>query len=153
IDLAILRGTFTGWDPIKETGSFYHFLDGEFPEQASRMDTYGRRNVSWSTVAPTGTVSLMAQTTSGIEPLFMPFYMRRKKVNPNDKDVKVDFTDQNGDTWQEFPVLHQKFKDWILTNTNQVEGKEWTEKDWDKTFLEDAFKESPWYGSTANDID
>lgn len=161
IDLSVLRGSFVGWDIDKEyepqsyvgQNSFYDFIKCNFPEQWERMFKYGRRNVSWSTVAPTGTVSLMAQTTSGIEPLFMPFYMRRKKVNPNDKDVKVDFTDQNGDTWQEFPVLHQKFKDWILTNTNQVEGKEWTEKDWDKTFLEDAFKESPWYGSTANDID
>ena len=79
IDLAILRGTFEGWDPLLETNDFYHFIDKEFLEQASRMDTYGRRNVSWSTVAPTGTVSLMAQTSSGIEPLFSLYYTRRKK--------------------------------------------------------------------------
>ena len=77
------------------------------------MYQYGRRNVSWNTVAPTGTVSLLTQTTSGLEPLFMPFYMRRKKVNPGEENVRVDFTDESGDTWQEFPVLHPKFKDWL----------------------------------------
>lgn len=164
IDLAILRGTFEGWDknkefdnyqevdiePTKGNNSFYQFLLNKFPEQAGKMINYGRRNVSWSTVAPTGTVSLMAQTTSGIEPLFMPFYMRRKKVNPNDKDVRVDFTDQNGDTWQEFPVLHQKFKDWIIQFTGR--DKNDSLNDLDKRDLEILFKESPWYGSTANDI-
>jgi ribonucleoside-diphosphate reductase alpha chain len=147
IDLAITRGTFEGWDPLLETSDFYHFIDKEFPKQASRMDTYGRRNVSWSTVAPTGTVSLLTQTTSGLEPLFMPFYMRRKKVNPNDANVRVDFTDQNGDTWQEYPVLHPKFKLWCEQHEESV-GIE----NYQKEFLEDLFKKSPWYGSTANDI-
>lgn len=154
IDLAILRGPFEGWDaslefPRVEIGgnNFYDFLLDTFPKQAERMFKYGRRNVSWSTVAPTGTVSLLTQTTSGLEPLFMPFYMRRKKVNPNDKDVRVDFTDQNGDTWQEFPVLHPKFKVWVeqYTETLGVEN-------YSKESLQELFKESPWYGSTANDI-
>jgi ribonucleoside-diphosphate reductase alpha chain len=166
IDMAITRGTFEGWDPIKETGSFYHFLDKEFPEQASRMDTYGRRNVSWSTVAPTGSVSILTQTTGGVEPLFQPFYIRRKKVNPNDKDVRVDFTDQNGDTWQEFPVLHPKFKDWILSESKRISEEGCEESHIAKLMLkpgaidrlnnddlEIAFKQSPWFGSTANDID
>jgi len=125
IDLAILRGTFKGWDsnlehPINKIydktlfgNEFYEFLAIEFPEQFWRMQRFGRRNVSWSTVAPTGTVSLLAQTTSGIEPLFQPFYTRRKKVNPSDEDVTVDFTDNNGDKWQEFSVLHPEFKKWI----------------------------------------
>src|SRR5690606_19182386 len=126
-DLAILRGTFEGWDKdieflasestkglaLNGKNAFYDFLCGKFPEKVERLYRYGRRNVSWSTVAPTGTVSLLAQTSSGIEPVFMPYYMRRKKINPGQEGVRVDFTDQNGDTWQEFPVLHPKFKDWM----------------------------------------
>ena len=162
IDLAILRGAFEGWNKNIEfdliesnelvgNNSFYNFIAEEFPEKALRMFDFGRRNVSWSTVAPTGTVSLMCQTTSGIEPLFMGYYMRRKKVNPNDKDVRVDFTDQNGDTWQEFPILHEKFKDWInISHPHFVEGDipEMSKED-----LQQCFEESPWYKSTANGID
>jgi len=164
IDLAILRGPFEGWDntleyPTSNNGNagyngndFYSFIRNSFPEQYNRMYQYGRRNVSWSTVAPTGTVSLLTQTTSGLEPLFMPFYMRRKKVNPNDKDVRVDFTDQNGDTWQEFPVIHPKFQEWIKLWWNDVACGAKTLQDLTKDDLEKAFKFSPWYGSTANDI-
>ena len=129
VDLAILRSTFTGWDKKLEfhddglgnlsgKNDFYQFLSFDFPEQAERMYEYGRRNVSWSTVAPTGTVSIMSASTSGIEPLFSPYYFRRKKINPNDEGARVDFTDQNGDKWQEFPVLHPKFKDWIETTAD-----------------------------------
>ena len=164
IDLAILRGSFEGWDFLREYGavnngterpelpsnSFYRFLQQSYPEQAIRMGKYGRRNVSWSTVAPTGTVSIMTQTTSGIEPLFMPFYMRRKKINPNDVTARVDFIDQNGDKWQEFPVLHPKFKDWILwydrANGSKIENM-------NKEVLQYFFELSPYYQSTANDID
>ena len=148
IDLAILRGTFEGWNPLLETNDFYHFIDKEFPEQASRMDTYGRRNVSWSTVAPTGTVSLMTQTTSGIEPLFMPFYTRRKKVNPNDENARVDFTDQNGDTWQQFAVLHPKFRDWCEQHEESTGIENYATE-----YLQELFEKSPWFGATANDID
>jgi ribonucleoside-diphosphate reductase alpha chain len=83
--------------------------------------------------------------------MFSPYYMRRKKINPNDKGVKVDFTDDSGDSWQEFPVLHPKFKDWyniICKGENGIEATRLDEKD-----LEEAFKQSPWFGSTANDID
>lgn len=156
IDLAILRGTFEGWDTNKEfyqtqgRNTFYKMLMDEFPEHSLRMIKYGRRNVSWSTVAPTGTVSLMSQTTSGIEPLFSPYYFRRKKINPNDEGVRVDFTDQNGDKWQEFPVLHPKFKDWILwydrANGSKIENM-------NKEVLQYFFELSPYYKSTANDID
>ena len=168
IDLAILRGPFEGWHPSKEFGtregdyyqignaplffgnnSFYNMLIKDFPKQAQRMYQYGRRNVSWNTVAPTGTVSLLTQTTSGIEPLFMPFYMRRKKVNKETE--RVDFIDEIGDKWQEFPVLHPKFKEWI-----KIEYKTITDKDielFDNKTLQDFFFKSPWYGSTANDID
>lgn len=162
IDLSILRGSFKGWDlqkefptPAFEKGygnKFYESLYNEFPEQSIKMQNYGRRNVNWSTVAPTGSVSILTQTSSGVEPLFMPFYMRRKKINPNEVGVRVDFTDQNGDKWQEFPVLHPKFKDWMLSKGNNpdnlvgsIEVK--------TNILNTLFKESPWFNSTANDID
>jgi ribonucleoside-diphosphate reductase alpha chain len=162
IDLAILRGEFSGWssgekefiwnddgDIIAGNNDFYTMLLNEFPDQVERMCEYGRRNVSWSTVAPTGTVSLMTQTTSGLEPLFMGFYMRRKKINPSDKGSRVDFVDQSGDSWQEFPVIHPKFHDWM----KEVMGGEIDEITLDKSTLEHWFKASPWYGATANDID
>lgn len=168
-DLAILRGPFEGWDVLTEfdiagddmngyvpTGGqnyFYEFLYNNYPEQSSKLMKYGRRNVSWSTVAPTGTVSLMTRTTSGIEPLFMAFYMRRKKVNPNDVNVRVDFTDQNGDTWQEFAVIHPQFQEWIKIWYNDVACGMKTLDELTKDDLEKAFKFSPWYQSTANDID
>lgn len=156
IDLAILRGPFEGWDSNIEiqglnvgvgNNDFYQFLLTNFPKQAKRMCDYGRRNVSWSTVAPTGTVSLLTQTTSGIEPLFQPYYIRRKKVNPGNNDVRIDFTDQNGDSWQEFPVLHPKFKDWLVVKGFQDINN------YDKIALQSIFEQSPWYQSTANDID
>lgn len=160
IDLAILRGAFIGWDVNKEYGGlypklgkngsnkFYIFLQDNFPHQYKRMIKYGRRNVSWSTCAPTGTTSLMTQTTSGIEPVFQPYYKRRKKINPNDKDTRVDFTDQSGDTWQEYFVIHTKFKDWIFKGLEQPTTNYFTEE-----ALKQFFEKSPWYQSTANDID
>jgi len=163
-DLAILRGPFEGWDREKEwhvsgdsmngyaivggENKFYEFIWKQFPDKLKKLNNTGRRNVSWSTVAPTGTVSLMCQTTSGIEPLFQPFYIRRKKVNPGD-DVRVDFVDQNGDSWQEFPVLHPKFEDWLI----QKDENGYSVLKQNKEFLENMFKQSPWYDSTANDID
>lgn len=165
-DLAILRGTFIGWDKTLEypnEGSayedqggneFYSNLMMNFFPQFQRMYEHGRRNMSWSTVAPTGTVSLMTQTTSGIEPLFMPYYTRRKKVNPGDSGVRVDFTDQNGDTWQEFNVLHPKFADWLMiySETKQEDRERYLES-LPKESLQIAFEKSPWFNSTANDID
>jgi ribonucleoside-diphosphate reductase alpha chain len=169
IDLAILRGKIEGWDPKKEFGTvvgykdtrsvdiktigndFYLSLIRTFPEQASRMIDHGRRNISWSTIAPTGSVSILTGTSSGCEPLFMPFYMRRKKVNPDNTDVRVDFVDQNGDSWQEFAVLHPKFKDWCITAFGLNETAQ--ERLNDKDTLQNLFTKSPWYGATANDID
>jgi len=153
IDLAILRGTFTGWNKHSEydvngigTNDFYNTLKNEFSEQANRMYIHGRRNVSWSTVAPTGTVSLMTQTSSGLEPIFQPYYIRRKKVNPNDTTVRVDFTDQNGDMWMEFPVLHPKFRDWCAAQIYDIDSAP-------KDIIQSLFEQSPWFKSTANDID
>lgn len=97
----------------------------------------------------------MTQTSSGIEPQFQPYYIRRKKVNPGEEGVRVDFTDQNGDTWQEFPVLEPKFKEWIQLNSRTLLALD-GEVDFeslDKNLLQLLFEKSPWYGSTANDID
>ena len=157
LDLSVLRGSFKGSDVFKEQfkGNQWHdFVEKMFPKQYNKMIRFGRRNVSFSTVAPTGTVSLMCQTTSGIEPLFQPYYIRRKKINPNEENVRVDFVDQNGDSWQEFPVLHPKFKDWYFifkTNHPSFTDKEITTLS--KTDLDYLFGHSPWYGSTANNID
>ncbi len=179
IDLAILRGTFDGWEvedefdwkinlirdnhavrSVKGKNQFYQMLVDNFYDQVERMSRYGRRNISWSTIAPTGTTSLMTQTTSGCEPLFLPFYMRRKKINPNEVGVRVDFVDEVGDSWQEFPVLHPKFKDWCLfkIKTSPV-GKIGTDEEILNYYISDSkkvevmFEDSPWYKSTANDID
>tara|TARA_R110001606_G_scaffold8292_4_gene36338 strand:+ start:7481 stop:10075 length:2595 start_codon:yes stop_codon:yes gene_type:complete len=167
IDLAITRGTFDGWDSTLELeegiedpetmnygNDFYMMLWEKFEYQANRMKQHGRRNVSWSTVAPTGSVSILTQTTSGLEPLFMPYYMRRKKVNPGEQGVRVDFTDQNGDNWMEYPILHTKFRDWLVTYLSKVE-QEHKPNDVNTMTneeLEVYFQISPWYGSTANDI-
>lgn len=175
IDLAILRGTFEGWNPNLEYtldnegkiftchNDFYNMLALEFPLQVERMIKYGRRNISWSTIAPTGTVSLMTQTSSGCEPLFKAFYIRRTKINPGE-GKRVDFIDQNGDSWTEYPVLHPKFKDWYLYNQKiQAEKIEKEEPDRDikwipieeltKEQIQISFEKSPWFGSQAEDID
>jgi ribonucleoside-diphosphate reductase alpha chain len=160
IDMAIIDGPFVGWNKDKEfvrlgnqlygKNPFFDMLIQEFPLQANRMYTYGRRNVSWSTVAPTGSVSILSQTTSGLEPLFQPYYIRRKKINPADSDAKIDFVDQNGDKWKEYGVLHPKFKEWIKTTHNKTDNyvDSLTVNE-----LDQFYKISPWNGSTANDID
>jgi ribonucleoside-diphosphate reductase alpha chain len=159
IDLAILRGSFEGWDYNEEfvkmssvgTNDFYQMLCDEFPEQAERMYIYGRRNVSWNTVAPTGSVSILTQTTSGLEPLFAPYYMRRKKVNPGEEGVRVDFTDQNGDNWMEYPIMHPQFLNWMEEN---YVSDAWAKRDrFSEQVLIQAFEMSPWYNSCAPDID
>jgi ribonucleoside-diphosphate reductase alpha chain len=172
IDLSILRGSFEGWNPELEIGNapgigwyaqndFYKMLLLNFNEQLQRMQKYGRRNVSWSTVAPTGTVSIMTQTTSGLEPLFAAFYLRNKKVNPGDIGARVDFVDQNGDSWMTYPVLHPKFREWLLANSNiwmteMITSDEHSAQLLDnisKTQLEEAYEKSPWFESCAEDID
>lgn len=152
IDLAILRGTFEGWDGDKEIidaigeNEFYQMICDDFPDQAWRMHLHGRRNVSMSTVAPVGTGSFLTQTTSGLEPLFLGFYTRRVKIVD---EVKADFTDQNGDKWKEYAVLHPKFKQWIEMGP----GRGGNIEDFTKEELQVMFEKSPWFESTANDID
>jgi ribonucleoside-diphosphate reductase alpha chain len=158
IDLAILRGSFEGWDKNVEYpdtdklcgNKFYEMLYDEFPHQTQRMIYYGRRNVSWSTVAPTGSVSILTQTTSGLEPLFAPYYMRRKKVNPGEEGVRVDFVDQNGDNWMEYPVLHPQFIEWC--KEHEPDATKDVLESLTKAQLDSLFEESPWYNSCAPDI-
>ena len=175
IDMAVLRGTFTGWNRWSEfnmkdsktqptdyydligKNSFFEMLIQEFPEQAVRLWKHGRRNSNWSTVAPTGTVSLMTQTTSGLEPLFKAYYIRRKKINPSEEGSRVDFTDDKGDKWQEYTVLHPKFKDWIIKkscdpNHESEESKNRYVNSLPKEVIKLFFEQSPWYGSEADDI-
>lgn len=136
IDMAIERGGFEDFSPeIENQSEFVQMLADEMPYVYKRMMAYGRRNISLSTVAPTGTLSILTQTSSGIEPVFMLSYKRRKRVNPDDKNVKVDFTDAMGDSWQEFTVFHPKLKAWMEASGNTT------------------ISQSPYYGCTANDID
>jgi len=136
IDMAIERGRFEAFDPdIENTSEFVQMLHYELPEVYERMMRNGRRNISLSTVAPTGTLSMMAQTSSGIEPVFMLSYTRRKKVNAADASAKVSFVDDSGDAWEEFEVHHPKLEKWMEQTGNQDMG------------------ESPYAGSTAEEID
>jgi ribonucleoside-diphosphate reductase alpha chain len=171
IDLAILRGTFEGWDNSKEFGfpegdmedsfgrnDFYDMMIFEFPEITKRMWKYGRRNVSWSTIAPTGSLSIITILTkypnisSGMEPHFLPYFFRNKKINPSDKDARVDFTDQNGDAWQVFPVMMGGFKEWYEAKFRHVGLEASTINGLKKDEIEQLFKQSPYYGACANDI-
>jgi ribonucleoside-diphosphate reductase alpha chain len=136
IDMAIERGTFVGFDTeIENKSEFVQMMKKEFPDIYERMMKYGRRNVSLSTVAPCGSLSILTQTSSGIEPAFMLSYKRRRKINTSDKNVKIDFTDAMGDKWQEYEVFHPKFKMW-----KDVTGKSDVE-------------ESPYKGACAGEID
>ena len=136
IDMAIERGAFEGFAPaVERTSEFTAMLEKELPEVHDRMMRHGRRNISLSTVAPTGTLSLLTRTSSGIEPVYMLGYTRRRKVVPGDPNAKVTFTDDLGDQWEEFTVHHPRVLDWM-----QVTGKS-------------DPSESPYHGATANDID
>lgn len=159
IDLAILRGTFEGWnaklEKAESSNSYYKFIKLKFPEQYKRMQKWGRRNVSFSTVAPTGSVSILTQTTSGIEPLFKPYYIRRKKINSSEDGAKIDFVDQNQDSWEEYPVIHPKFFEWIKTKLSskfEESALEYELKYLDTEKIEKLFKESSWNNARAEDI-
>lgn len=136
IDMAITREPFKVFDPaIEEQSDFIQMMKREFPEQYNRMMQHGRRNISISTVAPTGSLSMLAQTSSGIEPVFMLSYKRRRKVNASGTNAKVAFVDDTGDAFEEFTVYHPKVKTWM-----DASGKE-------------EIAESPYAGATASEID
>jgi ribonucleoside-diphosphate reductase alpha chain len=142
------RGAFKIYDSEREKNNpLIQRIKKADPGLYEKMVKYGRRNIALLTIAPTGTTSLMTQTTSGIEPVFLPVYKRRRKVNPGDKDVRVDFIDEVGDNWEEFTVFHHKFKTWMNVNGYDTTREYTTEE------LEGFVKKSPYYKATSNDVD
>ena len=148
--LAKERGPFAIYDAEREkTNPFILRMREADPVMYNNMVKFGRRNIALLTIAPTGTTSLMTQTTSGIEPIFSTFYKRRRKVNPNDKDVKVSFHDEVGDSWEEFNVFHHKFIDWLkLSGYDADEVTRMGDEE-----IEAIIAKSPYYKATANDVD
>jgi len=148
--LAKERGAFAIYDAAREKDNpFILRMKEADPVMYNNMVRYGRRNIALLTIAPTGTTSLMTQTTSGIEPIFSTFYKRRRKVNPNDLDVKVTFKDEVGDSWEEFNVFHHKFVDWL--KLNGYDPDEVTRMQDEE--IESIIEKSPYYKATANDVD
>jgi len=148
--LAKERGAFAIYDAEREKNNpFIIRMKQADPVMYNNMVKFGRRNIALLTIAPTGTTSLMTQTTSGIEPVFSVFYKRRRKVNPNDKDVKITFKDEVGDSWEEFNVFHHKFVEWLKLNgydPDKVTGMSDEE-------INAIIAKSPYYKATANDVD
>ncbi len=146
--LAQQRGAFEIYDAKREEKNPFILRIKEADAQLyADMQKYGRRNIACLTIAPTGTTSLMTQTTSGIEPVFMPVYKRRRKVNPNDADVHVDYVDEVGDSFEEYIVYHRKFLEWMRINGYDVE-KRYTQEE-----IDELVAQSPYYKATANDVD
>ncbi len=148
VNLAKERGAFGIFDIEREAGNpFINRLKKACPGLYEDMAKYGRRNIACLTIAPTGTVSIMTQTTSGIEPVFMPVYKRRRKVNPNDSDVHIDFTDENGDSFEEYIVYHHKFVEWMKKSGID------TTKRYSQVEIDNIVARSPYSKATSNDID
>lgn len=148
VNMAKERGAFAIYDSEREKNNpFINRLKEADPELYEEMKKYGRRNIACLTIAPTGTTSLMTQTTSGIEPVFMPVYKRRRKVNPNDPQTHVDFVDETGDAFEEYIVFHHKFVEWMTVN-GYDSTKRYTQEEIDK-----LVEKSPYYKATSNDVD
>ena len=148
VNMASERGAFEIFDAEREKNNpFINRLREADPELYELMVKHGRRNIACLTIAPTGTTSLLTQTTSGIEPVFLPVYKRRRKVNPSDKDVHVDFVDENGDSFEEYIVYHHKFITWMKTNGIEVRN------DYTQEQINDLVARSPYYKATSNDVD
>lgn len=148
VEMAEERGAFSIYDSNREKNNpFILRIKEADPALYDRMVKSGRRNIACLTIAPTGTTSLMTQTTSGIEPVFMPVYKRRRKVNPNDSGVHVDFVDEVGDSFEEYIVYHQKFLEWMRINGID------TEKRYSQEEIDELVARSPYYKATANDVD
>jgi len=148
VNLAKERGMFAIYDAKREKHNpFLLRLKKADAELYTQMQKHGRRNIALLTIAPTGTTSLMTQTTSGIEPVFLPVYKRRRKVNPNDKDTRVDFVDELGDSWEEYVVFHHRFKEWMMINGYD------TSKNYSQEEIDALVEKSPYYKATSNDID
>lgn len=148
VNMAKERGAFEIFDIEREKHNpFISRLAEADPQLYKDMEKFGRRNIACLTIAPTGSTSLMTQSTSGIEPVFMPVYKRRRKVNPNDKDVKVDFVDEVGDSWEEYIVFHHKFVTWM-----ESQGYSTTKK-YSNDEVDALVAKSPYFKATANDVD
>lgn len=146
--LAKERGAFEIFDAKREEKNpFINRLREADPALYEDMLKYGRRNIACLTIAPTGTTSLMTQTTSGIEPVFLPVYKRRRKVNPNDSEARVDFVDETGDAFEEYIVFHHKFVTWMQANGYSA-SKKYTQEE-----VEELVAKSPYYKATSNDVD
>ena len=147
VNMAKERGAFEVFDAEREKNNpFINRLKDADLKLYEDMVKYGRRNIACLTIAPTGTTSLMTQTTSGIEPVFLPVYKRRRKVNPNDPSVRIDFVDENGDAFEEYVVYHHKFITWMQINGIQVK------QDYSQEEIDELIKRSPYYKATSNDI-
>ena len=148
VNMAKERGAFTIYDSEREKNNpFINRLKDTDPELYEDMVKYGRRNIACLTIAPTGTTSLMTQTTSGIEPVFMPVYKRRRKVNPNDPEVHIDYVDETGDAFEEYIVYHHHFLTWMKANGYDTD-KKYTQEE-----IDALVAQSPYYKATSNDVD
>ena len=150
IIMAKERGSFSIYDSNREKANpFINRIKKENEQLYKDMVKYGRRNISLLTIAPTGTTSLMTQTTSGIEPVFLPVYKRRRKVNPNDTTANITFIDDIGDSWEEYNVFHHQFETWLKVNGYDIEEV----KKLDDDLIQKIVKKSPYYQATSNDVD
>lgn len=148
VEMAKERGAFEIYDAQREAANPFILRIKEADEALyADMVKYGRRNIACLTIAPTGTTSLMTQTTSGIEPVFMPVYKRRRKVNPNDPEVRIDFVDESGDAFEEYIVYHHHFLTWMRANGIDTERR-YTQEE-----IDELVARSPYYLATANDVD
>lgn len=148
VNTAKERGPFKIFDADREKDNPFILRIKEADEKLYYdMLEYGRRNIALLTIAPTGTTSLMTQTSSGIEPVFLPVYKRRRKVNPNDKNVRIDFVDEVGDSWEEYVVFHHRFKQWMEVNGHS------TKENYSQDELNELVKKSPYFEATSNDVD
>ena len=148
VEMAKERGAFEVYDAEREKNNpFIQRLREADPALYEEMVKHGRRNIACLTIAPTGTTSIMTQTTSGIEPVFSPVYKRRRKVNPSDENVRIDFVDEVGDAFEEYVVYHHKFMDWMRANDIEIKKNLTTEE------IEDLVRRSPYWEATSNDVD
>lgn len=146
--LASERGAFSIFDYKREENNpFIKRMRIEAPDLYEDMVKYGRRNIACLTIAPTGTTSILTQTTSGIEPVFLPVYKRRRKVNANDKEVRVDYVDESGDSFEEYIVYHPKFLTWMKVNNLEVRN------DYTQEQIDELVAKSPYFKATSNDVD
>lgn len=150
VEIAKERGAFPIYDTEKELNNpFINRIREQDEALYSEMSEHGRRNISLLTVAPTGSTSILTQTTSGIEPVFLPTYKRRRKVNPNDSDVTVSFTDETGDAWEEYNVFHHHFLTWMKAQGIDADNA----AQMDEKTIQELVEKSPYHKATSNDVD